>query len=206
MKWLIGSLCVFVLVTGVFPSTAAAQEFVEESSTKKQFPKSVSFQHGGKEYSLSVTGVAVRKKLIFKVYGIAHYMDQAEFEDKNAALEAALADGHAKQITMDFARGVSVDKIQNAFRDGFKKHASDEEMDVITTFADQFVGYFDKGVEKNDQYVLRWLPDGIVLTTVQDEEKEPIANVTFAKVLWRIWLDKGSIVDRKKLVAMAVKE
>jgi hypothetical protein len=69
---------------------------------------------------------------------------------------------------------------------------------------EQFIGYFDRDVAENEQYVLRWMPGGIVTTTVAGEEKPAIENETFARVLWRFWLGEKSIVDRKKLVRLAV--
>jgi hypothetical protein len=54
---------------------AFPQEMVTEPSTGKQFPAVQTFSAGGKEYTLQLTGVAVRKKVIFKVYGMAHHME-----------------------------------------------------------------------------------------------------------------------------------
>lgn len=181
-----------------------AEETVVESSTEKSFPKTVSFTHGDTDYTLSVTGLAVRKKFVFKVYGIAHYMQDAAKTGKEEAFKEALTDGKAKQITMDFARDVGTDKIQGAYRDSFKKNATEEELKEIQPLVDQFVGYFDKEVKENEQYILRWTPGGTILTIVQGEEKRPINNETFARVLWSIWLGKGSIVDRDKLVEFIV--
>jgi hypothetical protein len=199
-------LLVMAIAAGIWWSVASSEDMIEESSTKKMFPATVEFDHGGQTYKLSLTGVGVRKKVVFKVYGIAHYMEVAKFEDVHKAIDTALSDSYAKQITMDFARDVGVDKIQDAYRKGFEKNATDEEKEVVAPFVDTFVGYFTEDVKENDQYVLRWLPDGIVLTVVNGEEKPPIENVTFAKVLWRIWLGKKSIVDPKKLVKMTVAE
>lgn len=199
-------LVLMMVVAGVWLSVARSEGEVKEKSTKKVFPAAVEFKHDGADYKLSITGVGVRKKVVFKVYGIAHYMEVADFADVHKALDNALSDSYAKQITMDFARDVGVEKIQDAYRKGFEKNATDEEAEVIVPFVDTFVGYFNEDVKENDQFVLRWLPDGIVLTVVKGVEKEPIANVTFAKVLWRIWLGEKSIVDRKKLVAMTVAE
>lgn len=181
-----------------------AEETVVESSTDKSFPKNVSFTYEDTDYTLSVTGLAVRKKFIFKVYGIAHYMQDAAKTSQEEAFKEALTDGKAKQITMDFSRDVGADKIQGAYRDGFKKHATDEELKEIQPLVDQFVGYFDKEVKENEQYVLRWIPGGTILTTVQGEEKPALNNETFARVLWSIWLGKDSIVDRDKLVEFIV--
>jgi len=199
-------LLVTAIVASVWLSVAGAGGEVEEPSTKKMFPATAEFQHGGKDYKLSVTGVSVRKKIVFKGYGIAHYMDVAEFKDVYKALDAALSDTHAKQITMDFARDIDMKKIQDAYRKGFEKNANDEEKEVIAPFVAAFVECFPDDLKKNDQIVLRWLPDGIVLTRVNGVEKDPVENITFARVLWRIWLGEKSVVDRKKLVKMAVTE
>ena len=180
------------------------EETVVEPSTGKSFPKNVSFTYGDTDYTLSVTGVAVRKKFVFKVYGIAHYMQDAARTSQEEAFKEALTDGKAKQITMDFSRDVGMDKIQGAYRDSFKKNATDEELKEIQPLVDQFVGYFDKEVKENEQYILRWVPGGTILTTVQGEEKPAITNEIFARVLWSVWLGKDSIVDRDKLVEFIV--
>jgi hypothetical protein len=147
---------------GDIPS--ATEENVQEPSTDKFFPKEVAFTYDGKDYTLSVTGLGVRKKFIFKVYGIAHYMEAPEME----------------------------------------KNATDEEMQEIQPFVDQFVGFFNSEVKENELYILRWLPGGTVLTMVKGEEKPAITNSIFARVLWAIWMGKDSIVDRDKLVKMMV--
>ena len=122
------------------------------------------------------------------------------------ALLAALSGKYAMQITMDFVRDIDAEKIQKAYREGFEKHASEPEWAEIEPLVERFVGYFDHEVKKYDQYVLRSLPGGVILATIRGIEGGPIENATFARVLWRIWLAKGSVVDRKDLVRMAVEE
>ena len=119
-------LCIlFISIAAVYlPAAAGAQDTVEETATGKFFPVAVSFEYDGGEFNLSLTGVAARKKMVFKVYGVAHYMDAkdaATFDDKDAAFAAVLDDKYAKQLVLDFARGVDAEKIQKAFREGFKK-------------------------------------------------------------------------------------
>ena len=195
----------FLTIAAAYLLVAASpQDTVEETSTGKFFPTAVSFEYDGGAYNLKLTGVSVRKKAIFKGYGVAHYMDTATFDDKDAAFAAVLDDKYAKQLTLDFARGVDAEKIQKAFRDGFKKQASDTEFAEIATLVDGFAAYFGEKVEEDDQYIFRWLPGGIVLTTVKGVEMDPITSVTFATVLWRVWLAKGSIVNRDKLIKMAI--
>ena len=82
------------------------QEMVKEPSTGKSFPAAVSVAYNGVTYPLSLTGVTVRKKMIFKVYGMAHYIQDPVRGKKDAVLNAMTVDGKAKMIVMDFARDV----------------------------------------------------------------------------------------------------
>jgi hypothetical protein len=195
------------LIYIIFSSYTVCQETVKESSTGKLFPAGVTFNHGGKEYSLQLTGIAVRKKFIFKVYEIAHYVqDVGIVKNEDDAYTTILTDGNAKQIIMDFARDVDVAKIKEAYTDGFKNHATQDELRLIQTFVDQFIGYFSKDVKENDRFILRWLPGGSIVSVLQGEEKPIITDKTFARVLWSIWFGKDSIVDRDDLVKRMIKK
>ena len=180
---------------------AAGQETVTEPSTGKTFPATVRYTWQGTEYTMSLTGTAVRKKLVFKVYGMAHYAQDPASGRKEDALAAMLVDGKARQITMDFARDVDAGKIRDAYLDGFRENSTAGEMKEIQPLVDQFIGYFAVDVKENQQFIVRWLPGGTVVATVAGAEKPPITNPVFARVLWSIWLGKDSIVDRDDLVA-----
>ena len=182
-------------------AAACAQESIQEPSTGKNFPSVVKYTKDGTEYTMTLTGVAVRKKLVFKVYGMAHYAQDPVKGPKEEVLAAMLVDGKARQITMDFARDVDAGKIRDAYMDGFKENCTAEEMKAIQPLVDQFVGFFSTEVKENQQFIVRWLPGGIVIATVAGEEKPPITGTLFARVLWSIWLGKDSIVDREDLVA-----
>lgn len=181
--------------------TVTAQESVQEPSTGKSFPLLVRYSSGGTEYPMTLTGVAVRKKLVFKVYGMAHYAQDPVKGPKEEALSSMLVDGKARQITMDFARDVDAGKIRDAYMDGFRENATADEFRTIQGLVDQFVAYFAHDVRENQQFIVRWLPGGVVVATVAGEEKPPITSPLFARVLWSIWLGKDSIVDREDLVA-----
>jgi hypothetical protein len=191
----------FLLPLILLTAAAAAQESVQEPSTGKSFPVVVKYTKNGTEYPMSLTGVAVRKKLVFKVYGMAHYAQDPVKAPKEEALGAMLVDGKARQITMDFARDVDAGKIRDAYMDGFRENATADELKSIQPLVDQFIGFFAKEVKENQQFIVRWLPGGVVVATVAGEEKPPITSPIFARVLWSIWLGKDSIVDREDLVA-----
>lgn len=181
--------------------TAFAQEMVTEPSTGKKFPAVQSFSAGGKDYSMQLTGVAVRKKVVFKVYGMAHHMENPAGGTRAGAIKDVLTDGKAKQITMVFVRDVDAASIQDAYRDGFKENVSREDYPKIQGLIEKFVGNFTAGVKENDVFVLRWLPGGTIIPVIKGEEKAPITNPVFARVLWTIWFGDESIVDPDDLVA-----
>jgi hypothetical protein len=204
MKTALAALVATLLVVAP-PPRSAAQDRVQESSTGKFFPMQVTVTYEGKNYSLSLTGTAVRKKMVFKVYGIAHYAEDPQAGSESAVLAAMLTDGKAKQITMEFARDVDVEKIQGAYRDGFNENASEADAKVIAPLVEQFLGYFKKEVKENDRFVLQWLPGGVVIAQTQGTTHPPIKNVAFAKALWSIWLGEDSIVDSEDLVSRVAK-
>jgi hypothetical protein len=185
--------------------SATAQDRVQESSTGKYFPVQVSITNEGKTYSLSLTGTTVRKKMIFKVYGIAHHMEDPQTGSLESVIAGVLTDGKAKQITMEFVRDVDVEKIQGAYRDGFKENTTEADAKAIAPLVEQFLGYFKKEIKENDRFVLQWLPGGVIIAETQGTTHPAIKNVTFAKALWSIWMGEDSIVDREDLVERIVK-
>lgn len=199
------ALC-FMLSTLWLSAVFAQQETVEESSTGKLFPKQVSFNYNDMDYSLTATGTAVRKKVVFKVYGMVHYMEDPSTGSKEEIFRSILTNNSAKQLTLDFARDVGADKIQDAFQSGFKKNATEEELRNLQPLLDQFLGYFASEVKKNEQYIFRWLPDGTLLTIAKGKEYPAIQDETFCRILWTIWFGEHSIVNRDDLIRLLLEE
>jgi len=194
----------FVLIVA---AVGRAQDVVIEESTEKEFPRQITISHDTTEYTLTATGTTVRKKFFFKVYGMVHYMDDPQSGSTEELIQAVLTEEKAKQITMEFARDVGSSQIQDAYRDGFRENATAEELTGIESEVEQFAGFYTTEIQENDQLVLRWLPDGTIITVINGEEQQPITNPTFARVLWTIWFGQDSIVDPEELVALyAVEE
>lgn len=188
----------------LFALGAYGQQTITEPSTEKVFPAGVTYAHGGKEYALQATGMAVRKKFMFKVYGMVHYMQDPPRTSEESAYKEIMADGKAKQITMNFARDVTANQITDAYRDGFKENAGKEEQASMQPLLNTFLGYFTEGVKENDTFTLRWVPGGTVVPIIRGKEFDPIVNPTFARILWSIWFGEHSIVDREDLVQLIV--
>lgn len=201
---LITILSCFIL-GAFFYSGFSQQETVEEKSSGKIFQKEVSFSYDDVDYNLTATGTAVRKKFIFKVYGMVHYMQNPPEGNPEEIFSSILQDNNAKQIIMDFTRDVGANKIKDAFQSGFAKNSTEEELEKIQPLLNQFLEYFKTKVKKNEQYILRWLPDGSVISIIQEKEYPAIKDVTFARVLWTIWFGKDSIVNRDDLTSFLTK-
>ena len=90
-------------------SPSLAKDTFREPRTETAFPAKVSFAYDGEMYTLSITGLTVRKKFFLSIYSMAHYMRVREPKPGTAqeVLGAILKDGDAKQITMSFVRNVS---------------------------------------------------------------------------------------------------
>jgi hypothetical protein len=181
--------------------TSFSQEMVTEPSTEKTFPAEITLKQGGTDYTLTLTGTAVRKKMLFKVYGMAAYAQQPSKGSRDEAFKAMMTDGKAKQITMIFVRDVDAPKIRETYLDGLKNNSSKDDFKKIETVANSFVAYFTRDVKENDQFVLRWFPGGTIVAVIQGEEKPAITNELFARTLWSVWFGEDSIVDRDKLVS-----
>ncbi len=190
-------LCAMLLA--VVAPTAIATEFIEPS-TKRPFPTMAEVNYDGISHNLTLSGATVRKKLWFKAYAIAHYMQvSSPFESHEAALDAALNGEGARRIVLDFVRDLSTEKLRGAMEDAFNNNTSDEEMAAIKDEVTLFLTN-SSAVSKGDTIELTWFPDGTI-TTVQAGNKMPsVQNNAFAKVLWSIWLGENSIVDRNRLV------
>lgn len=192
-------------LTTIALSSLTAQEMVKEPSTGKSFPPQITLTHEGTSHTLTLTGTAVRKKFVFKVYGMAHYAEDPQPGSFKNVIAGILTDGKAKQISMEFVRDVAVDKILSAYRDGFAENATPEEQKAIAPSLEKFLTYFTRDVKENDLFVLQWLPGGVVLAETQGTQHPAITDATFARVLWTIWLGEDSIVDPEDLVGLIVR-
>lgn len=202
-----------LLFMGCLHSTAQAaasllpqDTLVRETSTGKVFPTSVYFVQNEGSYSLSITGLAVRTRFFFKIYCLAHYMQDPPTGSTGAILQAIMSDSQAKQVTMHFVRDVSADRIQHALLDGFQRNTTDSELAVIQPFVEQFTRAIYRDVKEDDQFVIRWLPGGTTTSVFEGREVTNITSAPFAKVLWSIWFGEHSVVNRDHLLRFLVVE
>lgn len=179
-----------------------ANETFTDKTTGEVFPKDVSFEYDDKKYELQATGSATRKKFFFKVYSIAHYLQKGVTAPASDKFQPILSDDYAKQLTMKWVRDVGSDKVQEAFQESFHKIFSEQEYGKLSGEISNFLKFFQRNAVKGDEYILRWIPGGIVEVLVNGNKVGSVTSKEFAKGLWTIWFGPKSVVDRNDLVAL----
>lgn len=190
-------LLVFLASFCMWAFNLNAQEEVVDKSTGKMFPKSVAFEYDGKQYELDITGVTTRKKLIIKVYSVAHYLQQGVVVD----LQNIMSDSNAKQFTIKWVHDVSVDKVQNGYQESFSRVFSPERYEALKDEINRFLQFFNQSAKIGDETVFRWIPGGRLEVKINDKQVGSITNKEFVEGVWNIWFGQKSIVDRKELLA-----
>lgn len=157
-----------------------------DKATGLTFPEHVTFNFEGKDYQLTATGVATRKKFMFKVYSVAHYLQEG------GQTKEILNDHFAKQLTIKWARNVPASKIQ----EGYQESLGDTQGD-----AGKFISFFNQDAKAGDEYILRWIPEGNLEVLINGSEVGMIKNGAFAKRVWEIWFGSKNIVDKNALMS-----
>ncbi len=192
-------MVVWAFLGGAMP--VFSMETVKEPGTKIEFPVIASFRYQGAEHVLRLTGAALRRKFFFKIYAMAHYMEDGKEKSSAEALHAVLTDGKAKQIVIEYVRFFGGDKMRDTLREGFQKNTTPAEYREIRPVADPFCDYFgDKAIRNHDRAVLRWLAGGTVVAIFNGKEIATIRNRVFARALWSIWFGDQPVVNRERLI------
>lgn len=172
---------------------------ITDKATGVTFPSSVTFDYSGKSYDLDVTGVATRKKLIIKVYSIAHYLQKGV---KGDPLQEIMSDKNAKQFTIKWVYATTKDKIRGAYEESLQKVFSQEQYSKLQPEIQKFLQYFNQDSKKGDEYILRWIPGGHLEVVLNGNKAGAIDNADFVKGIWNIWLGQNSVVDRSQLLSL----
>lgn len=176
-------------------------EEITDKSTGESFPKEVSFNAGGKDFSLEATGVSTRKKLIIKVYSVAHYLQNAgNFKDN--LLAAIMSDDNAKQLTIKWVRAVPKDKVVEGYQESFKTAIDDPAYTQLQPQIETYLGFFNHDVQKGDVHILKWIPGGVIEVEINGAKVGAITSAEFAKGLWNIWFGQKSVVNRDALMSL----
>ncbi len=187
MKWglsLFLFLCLF-----------AASGFSEivDKQTGQSFPSQVTFSDNGKDYILDATGVATRKKFMFKVYSIASYLETGEAQGEK--FQKVMSPKLAKELRIIWVRNVDAARVQQGFKESLVKAGAPSAETA------QFLRFFEGNASRGDEISLRYIPGGTVEVLINGSSMGKITNEGFAKALWMVWFGPNSVVPRDELVS-----
>lgn len=189
------------LVFCLFSISLFAEE-IRDNSTGITFPNEVSFSENGKEFRLQATGVATRKKFFVKVYSIASYLQEGQANISQDKFAQIMQDDKAKQLTIKWFHDASAEKVQDGYKESFRKVLSDTDYNQLQKEIETYVHFFNQNVQKGDEHILRWIPGGNVVVIINGNKVGNINNQDFAKGLWNIWFGPHSVVDRDNLTSL----
>ena len=195
----------FIVLCITLISVVQAEDRHSETDAVNQFPHNITVEYNNEQLDLSLTGLTIRKKFFLKIYSMAHYIEQKPDDSGldvsgNKIYSNILQHNNTKQISMVFLRELTAEQIQKSLISGMKLNTNKEEYHKLLPQVEEFTHAIYEDVKQNDEFILRWFPDGTIVSIFKDEEISSIKNDKFARVLWSIWFGNHSVVDRESLI------
>lgn len=186
-------------------AVAQANNSFSGAQDKKNSPHTIVIEYNNEPLELSLTGLTIRRKFFFDIYSMAHYVQKQETTvglniSYDNIYKNILQNNSIKQISMVFLRNLSAEQIQKSLKSGIKLNSTENEYLKILPQVEKFMQAIYSDVKKNDEFTIRWFPDGTVSSLYQGKQISLIKGKNFAKTLWAIWFDEYSVVNRKDLV------
>lgn len=132
---------------------------------------------------LQLNGAGVRKKLFIKVYVGALYLPTRS-ADGWAILEA----DQPRHVRMVFLRGVDLDSIMGAFRDGFRKNSKGPELPALEKELDR-LGPVIGDVKERGEITVTYAP-GAGTTVTGPKGSVTVQGKPFADAMFRNWIGR----------------
>lgn len=131
--------------------------------------------------NLVLNGMALRKKIVFKVYVAGLYLPQ-----KETGAEKILGADGMRRLVMHWLRGVGTDKINEAWYEGLKANTPNHSPGLKKQF-DTLCSYMEE-VKDGDLIVFTYTPGKGTIVQVKGKEKGVIEGKEFADALFACWI------------------
>lgn len=155
----------------------------------------------GTDVPLQLNGMGYRTKLFFKIYVGALYT-----ESKVNSRDAVQALKGPKRVLMHMTYDeVSHEKMADAWEEGFKDNASDEQMDKLESRLKTFISFFPD-LKKGNVVLLDYIPASGTRITIDAIEKGVIAGADFYSALLDVWLGKEPADEDLKQAMLGLDE
>lgn len=135
------------------------------------------------DQTLVLNGMALRKKVIFKVYVAGLYLPAKE---KNS--ETILAADQARCTVMHFLRSVDAGKISEAWFDGLKANTPNHSPELKALF--DTLASLMEDLQEGDKLVFTYRPGKGTEVKVKGKIKGTLGDKTFADALFACWIGK----------------
>jgi hypothetical protein len=170
---------------------AQAQQAVEMEGQKFEPTVALGVQN------LSLNGVGLRKRAIFKVYVAGLYAGQ-----KSTNATALVNDKGARRVSLRMLRDVEAQSFIDSFNEGLKNNTPEAQLNAMKPQVDALVATLKAigEAKKGDVINFDYTPDGGTRITVNGQAKgNPIPGADFFSAVLRIWLgDKPADETLKK--------
>lgn len=138
---------------------------------------------------ISLNGMGLRSKAIFKVYVAGLYTEQ-----RSSNAEALIASDQVKQVRMVMLRDLTQEQIAEAVVEGFEKN-SKAQMPALRQRLDQFISRLPD-FKSGETLVITYVPGQGTTLWSTSGTKHSVAGKDFADALFSVWLG-SSPVDKK---------
>lgn len=192
----LAALCCALVVS----HTAYADEDSRADSGDGAFSESLYVDYNDQQRALRQTGQTVRRQYFMQIYAMAHYLEDTPLDPGDSVYTAIVESPGIKQITMVFLRNLSGSQIRNSLSSSLRSNAGTEHHAILQPDIDRFMSAIDDDVQRGDEFVLRWYPDGTMDSIFQGSTISSINNAELARSMWAIWFGEKSVVDRAALV------
>jgi len=142
---------------------------------------------------LVLNGGGLRTKLFFKIYAGGLYLGKPSRD----AATIINADEPMLVRMLFIYDGVSAEKLQEGWKDGFALTAPGADENLQQAFA-AFISLFNEEAKENDVYDISWLPGKGVEVSFNDNLQGVLSGLDFKKALFAIWLGKKPVDDDLK--------
>jgi len=141
--------------------------------------------------TLKLNGAGLRKKLLFKVYVAALYV---ETPSKDGA--AVISSSEVKRMRLSILRSLKGSQVTDAISEGFERNSKDQlpKLEARLHKLEAMI----PDVKEGDEIVFTWVPDKGVLVSVRGTDRGAIEGRDFGDALLSVWLGPNPVQEDLK--------
>lgn len=175
------------------PNTPHVIEQVGVAGSDVQFPTPIENTAGTNKEQLVLTGTALRKKLIFKLYAIGSYIQDGV---KVSSADELCNKDCSKQLHLVMECAISGEQMAGAFKEAIRLNHPEPE---FAAEIKELTGYLQTfSLAKGDHVWLISVPRLGLKINVAGKPGIQIENPAFAKAIWEVYLGKKNLGEPLK--------